>query len=62
MRLRSVANLCHASSKAKEQWTAQHREFVVEAYFKNGDLLLKHDYFAHILIFRVMAVLLVVTP
>jgi len=24
-----------------EQWTAQHRAFIVEAYFKNGDLAVK---------------------
>ena len=27
----------HAISVAMEQWTALHRAFVVEAYFKNGD-------------------------
>ncbi|GFG33055.1 hypothetical protein Cfor_00061, partial [Coptotermes formosanus] len=41
MTLTSVANLCHASSEAKERWTAQHREFVVEAYFKNGYSVVK---------------------
>ena len=37
MQLRSVASWFHAISVATEQWTAQHRAFVVEAYFKNGD-------------------------
>jgi len=37
MQLRPVANWFHAISVAIEQWTAQHRAFVVEAYFKNGD-------------------------
>ena len=37
MPLRSVASWFHAISVAMEQWTAQHRAFVVEAYFKNGD-------------------------
>jgi len=37
MQLRSVASWFHAISVAMEQWTAQHRAFVVEAYFKNGD-------------------------
>jgi hypothetical protein len=29
----SVASWFHAISLAMEQWTAQHRAFVVEAYF-----------------------------
>jgi len=33
----SVASWFHAISVATEQWTVQHRAFVVEAYFKNGD-------------------------
>jgi len=37
MQPRSVASWFHAISVAMEQWTAQHRAFVVEAYFKNGD-------------------------
>jgi len=37
MQLRSVASWFHAISVATEQWTAQHRAFVVEVYFKNGD-------------------------
>jgi hypothetical protein len=58
-----VANLCHASSEATEQWTAQHCAFVVEACFKNGDSVVKKDdYFAHILTFLVVAVFRVVTP
>jgi len=32
-----VACWFHAISVAMEQWTVQHRAFVVEAYFKNGD-------------------------
>jgi hypothetical protein len=36
-----VADLCHASSEAMEQQTAQNRAFVVEAYFKNGDSVVK---------------------
>jgi transposase-like protein len=32
-----VASWFHAISVTMEQWTAQHRAFVVEAYFKNGD-------------------------
>jgi hypothetical protein len=39
--LTSVANLCHASSEAMEQWAVQHCAFVVEAYFKNGDSVVK---------------------
>jgi len=31
-----MASWFHAISVAMEQWTAQHRAFVVEAYFKNG--------------------------
>jgi len=37
MQPRSVAGWFHAISVAMEQWTTQHRAFVVEAYFKNGD-------------------------
>jgi len=37
MQPRPVANWLHAISVAMEQWTAQYRAFVVEAYFKNGD-------------------------
>ena len=37
MQPRSVASWFHAISVAMEQWTAQHRAFVVEAYFKNDD-------------------------
>ena len=37
MQPRSVASWFHAISVATEQWTTQHRAFVVEAYFKNGD-------------------------
>ena len=37
MQPRSVASWLRAISVAMEQWTAQHRAFVVEAYFKNGD-------------------------
>ena len=37
MQPRSVASWFHAVSVVIEQWTAQHRVFVVEAYFKNGD-------------------------
>jgi len=36
MQPRSVASWFHAISVAMDQWTAQHRAFVVEAYFKNG--------------------------
>jgi len=32
-----VASWFHAISVAMAQWTVQHRAFVVEAYFKNGD-------------------------
>ena len=32
-----MASRFHAISEAMEQWTAQHRAFVVVAYFKNGD-------------------------
>jgi hypothetical protein len=34
----SVVSWFHAISLAMEQWTAQHRAFIVEAYFKNADL------------------------
>ena len=37
MQPRSVASWFQAISVAMEQWTAEHRAFVVEAYFKNGD-------------------------
>jgi hypothetical protein len=37
MQPRSVASWFHAISVAMEQWTVQHRSFVAEAYFKNGD-------------------------
>jgi len=37
MQPRSVASWFHAISVAMEQWTVQHRAFIVEAYFKNGD-------------------------
>ena len=37
MQPRPVASWFHAISVAMEQWTAQHRDFVVEAYFKNDD-------------------------
>ena len=37
MQPRSMASWFHAISVAMEQWTAQHRAFVVEAYFKNDD-------------------------
>ena len=37
MQPRSVASWFHAISAAMVQWTAQHRAFVVEAYFKNDD-------------------------
>jgi len=36
MQPRSVASWFHAISVAMEQCTAQHRAFVVEAYFKNS--------------------------
>jgi hypothetical protein len=36
MQPRSAGSWLHAISVAMEQWTAQHRAFVVEAYFKNG--------------------------
>jgi len=37
MQSRSVASWFHAISVAMVQWTAQHRAFVAEVYFKNGD-------------------------
>ena len=37
MQPRSAGSWLHAISVAMEQWTAQHRALVVEAYFKNGD-------------------------
>ena len=37
MQPKSVASWFHAISVAMAQWTAQHRAFIVEAYFKNGD-------------------------
>ena len=37
MQPRSVASWLNAVSVAMEQWTVQHRAFVVEAYFRNGD-------------------------
>ena len=37
MQPRSAGSWLHAISVAMEQWTAQHRAFVIEAYFKNGD-------------------------
>ena len=37
MQTRSVASWFHAISVAIQQRTAQHRAFVAEAYFKNGD-------------------------
>ena len=37
MQPRSVASRFHAISVAMEQWTAQYRVFIVEAYFKNSD-------------------------
>ena len=37
MQPRSVASWFHCISVAMEQWTAQHRAFIVEAYFKKGD-------------------------
>jgi len=37
MQPRSVASWFLVISVAMEQWTAQHRAFVVEAYFKNDD-------------------------
>ena len=37
MQPRSLASWFHAISVGMEQWIAQHRAFVVEAYFKNGD-------------------------
>jgi len=33
----NVASWFHAISVAMEQWTTQHRAFIVEAYFKNSD-------------------------
>ncbi|GFG32714.1 hypothetical protein Cfor_06476 [Coptotermes formosanus] len=41
MTLTLVTNLCHASSEAMDRWTAQHRAFIVETYFKNGDSVVK---------------------
>ena len=41
MQPRSVASWFNAISVAMEHWTAQHRAFVVEAYFKNGDSTVK---------------------
>jgi len=38
MQPRSVASWFYAISLAMEQWTTQHHAFIVEAYFKNGDL------------------------
>jgi len=37
MQPRSVGSWLLAISVAMEQWTAQHRAFIVEAYLKNGD-------------------------
>ena len=37
MQPRSEAGWFHTISVAMEQWTTQHRAFVFEAYFKNGD-------------------------
>ena len=37
MQRRSAGSWLHAISVAMEQWTEQHRAFVVEPYFKNGD-------------------------
>jgi hypothetical protein len=37
MQPRSVASWFHAILVAMEQWTSQHRAFVIAAYFKNGD-------------------------
>ena len=37
MQPRSAGSWLQAISVAMEQWTAQRRAFVVEAYFKNGD-------------------------
>jgi hypothetical protein len=42
-----VANLCHASSGTREQWTAQRPAFAVEAYFKNGDSVAKTQLLFH---------------
>jgi len=58
----SVASWFYAIPVAMEQWAAQHRAFVVEAYFKNGDsAVTTHDYFADTLTFLVMTVSSVVT-
>jgi len=37
MHPRSAGSWLHAISVAMEQWTAQYRAFIVEAYFKNDD-------------------------
>ena len=37
MQPRSAGSWLHAISLAIEQWTAQRRAFLVEAYLKNGD-------------------------
>ena len=52
MQPRSVGSWLHAISVAMEQWTAQHRAFVVEAYLKNGDsAVTTQHYFADTLTF-----------
>jgi len=56
-----VAGWFHAISVAMEQWTAQHRAFVVEANFKIQPVE-HNDYFSDSLTFLVMAVFPVVPP
>jgi len=64
MQPRSAGSRLHAISVAMEQWTAQHRAFVVEAFFSRMAIqpLQHNDYFADTLTFLVMAVFPVVTP
>ena len=61
MQPRSVANWFHTISVAMEQWTTQHRAFVVEANFKIQPVE-HNDYFSDSLTFLVMAVFPVVPP
>ena len=47
MQSRSVASWFTAISVAIEQWIAQHRAFVAEAYFKNGDSAVTTQFRTH---------------
>jgi hypothetical protein len=50
----SFASITDAFSVAMEQWSTQHRVFVVETFFRNSDCWYNTEYFTSISILLIM--------